>query len=594
MHFSLLSAASLVLAAVNAVSIPSTSSHQVESYSTFRTLDFIPEGWSVDKSPVNPQSKLKARIQLKQQNLALFEQRVLDVSTPGHELYGQHMDQATISNMLKPSAQDEEKVVSWLLRHGLQKQMTVSSDWIYLDTTVGQMEDLIKAKYQYFTHAETKDRVLRTTKYSLPAELQRSISLVAPTTMLGRVSAMRSTIHRKEKTPAGTHAAFVAGDVVAESAGAVSKLTQSNAVPSACAYSITPDCLKSLYNLGNFTAKAGTNTLGIAGYLEQYVQNDDLTAFLKRYAASVATGISAANTTPGYTFQAVKGGLNTQGTSLDFGEANLDAQYGISISWPTKAIYYQTAGRPPTTPDPGAPGGESTNEPYLDWLDYILAQPTIPATITTSYGEDEQSVPLDYATSVCNKFAQLGARGISVLFSSGDSGPGSSCYDFQLNKTQFQASFPAACPYVTAVGGTVGINPERAVSFSSGGFSKYWAIPSYQKTAQAAWQKQQGSTFAGLYNQSGRGFPDVAAQGDNFHITYSGSDELIGGTSASAPTFSAFVALLNGNLVAQGKQPLGFLNPWLYGAGKAGLTDIKAGTSTGCTSGKGEVDNAGW
>ena len=31
-------------------------------------------------------------------------------------------------------------------------------------------------------------------------------------------------------------------------------------------------------------------------------------------------------------------------------------------------------------------------------------------------------VPPDYATSVCNLFAQLGARGSSVLFPSGDSG----------------------------------------------------------------------------------------------------------------------------------------------------------------------------
>lgn len=31
-------------------------------------------------------------------------------------------------------------------------------------------------------------------------------------------------------------------------------------------------------------------------------------------------------------------------------------------------------------------------------------------------------VPFDYATSVCNLFAQLGAQGVSVLFSSGDDG----------------------------------------------------------------------------------------------------------------------------------------------------------------------------
>lgn len=35
-----------------------------------------------------------------------------------------------------------------------------------------------------------------------------------------------------------------------------------------------------------------------------------------------------------------------------------------------------------------------------------------------------ETVPRDYATSVCNLFAQLGARGASVMFSSGDFGVG--------------------------------------------------------------------------------------------------------------------------------------------------------------------------
>jgi tripeptidyl-peptidase I len=60
----------------------------------------------------------------------------------------------------------------------------------------------------------------------------------------------------------------------------------------------------------------------------------------------------------------------------------------------------------------------------LDWLNFILDQETIPQTISTSYGDDEQTVPPDYAESVCNLFAQLGTIGVSVLFSSGDSGVG--------------------------------------------------------------------------------------------------------------------------------------------------------------------------
>ena len=71
----------------------------------------------------------------------------------------------------------------------------------------------------------------------------------------------------------------------------------------------------------------------------------------------------------------------------------------------------------------------------------------IPQTISTSYGDDEQTVPLDYAASVCELFGQLGARGSSVLFSSGDFGVGGgSCLSNDgEDRRQFTPMFPASC-----------------------------------------------------------------------------------------------------------------------------------------------------
>ena len=53
--------------------------------------------------------------------------------------------------------------------------------------------------------------------------------------------------------------------------------------------------------------------------------------------------------------------------------------------------------------------------------------------------------------------------------------------------------------------------------------------------------------------------------------------------SASAPTFAAVVANLNGNRIVHGQPPLGFLNPFIYSVGYKGLTDIVDGGSRGCT-----------
>lgn len=83
-------------------------------------------------------------------------------------------------------------------------------------------------------------------------------------------------------------------------------------------------------------------------------------------------------------------------------------------------VFYATGGRPPFKPDSGTPS--NSNEPYLDWLNYMLQNPNLPQTITSSYGDNEQTVPKDYADNVCNQYMKLGARGVSFMCSSGDGG----------------------------------------------------------------------------------------------------------------------------------------------------------------------------
>ena len=147
---------------------------------------------------------------------------------------------------------------------------------------------------------------------------------------------------------------------------------------------------------------------------------------------------------------------------------------------------------------------------------------------------------------------------------------------------------------MTSVGATTGINPESAADFSSGGFSNYFGVPSYQTTAVATYLKALGSTNSGKYNASGRGFPDVATQGTSFEVVVDGSAEAVDGTSCASPTFASVIALLNDRLAAAGKSPLGFLNPFLYStAGTAALTDITSGSNPGCST-NGFPAKAGW
>jgi tripeptidyl-peptidase-1 len=203
---------------------------------------------------------------------------------------------------------------------------------------------------------------------------------------------------------------------------------------------ITPKCLANLYNFTAATAYT-TGLMGIGGFLEQYPSASDLTAFMNNFETE-------GNTKETYTCTTVNGGKCPVNPSDPGVEANLDVQYARAITERIPNVYYSTGGSPPIVGS-----GSNTNEPYLEFLDYLLALPdaSLPNTVSISYGDDEDTVPLDYADNVCNLFSQLGARGVSILVASGDSGVGDVC-----TKTAFSTNFPASCPWVTTVGGTDG------------------------------------------------------------------------------------------------------------------------------------------
>jgi subtilase family serine protease len=150
--------------------------------------------------------------------------------------------------------------------------------------------------------------------------------------------------------------------------------------------------------------------------------------------------------------------------------------------------------------------------------------------------------------------------------------------------------FPADNPWVLAVGGTrltlQGSSvQEVAWSESEGGFSQFYAEPSYQKTLPSANQGQ-------LNNQ--RGVPDVAGSADPrqglaiyFHTSpNSGIWQPIGGTSASAPLWAGMLAV--GAQMAG--HPLGFVNPAIY---KIGTSDKAAQDFRDITSGNNSQPQVG-
>jgi len=238
----------------------------------------------------------------------------------------------------------------------------------------------------------------------------------------------------------------------------------------------------------------------------------------------------------------------------------------------------------------------------------------VPYVISTSYDDDEQTVPFSWATRVCNDFAKLGARGVTLLFSAGDFGVGgvqaTNCtVNDGTNRHELLPAFPSSCPAVTAVGGTTGFFPEYVTTFAGsggsggGGFSNYFSRPSYQKkeTIQGYLSKVNFAEQRLLpFNKEGRAYPDISFNGRNLSIIFNARNVRISGTSASAPGLAGFLTLLNDARLAAGKSTLGFLNPLLYSGKLSGdaFRDTTVGSnpsfSPGCNYTLGFPAMEGW
>ncbi|KAH6705429.1 peptidase S8/S53 domain-containing protein [Leptodontidium sp. MPI-SDFR-AT-0119] len=536
-----------------------------------------PPGWIKDVgAKLDKDSHMvKLQIHLVHQDMDKFHDLAIKIATPGDPLYGSHLSQKVIDDMIAPKSDSSKLVMDWLDTEGLSNHASLSgrSDSVIVDASITQIEKLLKAKYMPFIQKETGESAVRTLEYSLPEILNGHVDMVQPTTFFG-LRAMRSTISE--------HHALNAANFKAEAAQSEQAV---QAVTGCTGSTITPKCLSNLYSYASATAYSN-GLMGIAGFLKQWPIKTDLTTFMNSYATQ-------GNAAQSFTCTLINGGTCPQ-TGTPGIEANLDVQYARAITESIPNVYYSVGGSPPWLGT-----GTNTNEPYLEFLNYLLAlsDSALPNTISISYGDDEDTVPLAYATNVCNLFAQLGARGVSVLVASGDSGVGTTCKS-GTTKT-FTTSFPASCPWVTTVGGTTGNSPEGAWSGSGGGFSSRFGQPSYQTAAVNNWLTTDTTHTAvnAYFNKSGRAYPDIAAQSTNFVIVASGSAESVSGTSCACPTFASIIQLLNSDRLLAGKKPLGFLNPWLYNNATSGLTDIKTGKNTGCSgviSGAGFSAVAGW
>jgi kumamolisin len=199
----------------------------------------------------------------------------------------------------------------------------------------------------------------------------------------------------------------------------------------------------------------------------------------------------------------------------------------------------------------------------------------LPTTIGCSWGW----TPADPST-LDPYFEKMSAQGQNFFAASGDSSTWSSSNE----------AWPADDANVVSVGGTDlttngpagSWSSETAWSDSGGGISPDGiAIPSWQKLSGVINSSNKGSTTL-------RNGPDVSA---NANFTYyvcadqtTCTANEYGGTSFAAPLWAGYIALVNQQLVSEGKPTIGFINPTIYAQNvtssyAADFHDITSGTS---------------
>ncbi len=235
---------------------------------------------------------------------------------------------------------------------------------------------------------------------------------------------------------------------------------------------------------------------------------------------------------------------------------------------------------------------EFTEVGWVDALHAVVADTTHnPSVCSISYGNPETSSDAADAntrgslwthgaiTQTDLAFQVAALRGLTIFAASGDSGSPDNDPDGLAH-----SDYPSSSAFVTGVGGTsltasaAGITQEAVWndgpgSAGGGGVSALFSLPDYQQNANVPSSVNPG-------HHIGRGVPDVAAVADPatgvIIVDTTGTQQVIGGTSAAAPLWAALAARINQGL----GHKVGFLNPLLYAhTGTGALRDITQGNN---------------
>lgn len=403
---------------------------------------------------------------------------------------------------------------------------------------------------------------------------------------------------------------------------------------------LAPNDIKAAYELSAITPLYGTSTAAPAGALTGAGQNIGLfeldgfnAADIAQYASffflpTVLTGTAASVTTiPLGGFDGKPLPTAGQGGQT---EVTLDIDMILALAPAATGVYvYEDDGRT----DFKAPLTIFTR--MANDLNPNGSNKPLVSVISCSWGIAETEEDPTIISGENTLFQQMAAQGQSVFCASGDNGAYDAYTTFTSGGTIFAGGLtspvvdnPASQPFATGVGGTTlnfkapsttaagvaipgayigetvwsagspSVNPEG----SGGGISSLWGKPNYQANAGVSTIRRDvpdvslnadpNSGYSIFVGSTGTG-----TTGTGTTAIPSGS-EVVGGTSAAAPLWAAYTALINQQRALNGLGTLGFMNPLLYpfassSSYAADFHDIVTGSNLFYQAGTGYDDASG-
>ena len=555
----------------------------------------VPSGWRV-AAPAPLEQPHRVTIALHQRNVDQLQRRLSQLSDPTHAVYGQWMSKAEVDDLIAPPASVVSTVTAWVQSAGISSSsITHHGDALEVVTTVGHVNALFSTSLHTFEQQGSGKRSVVAHNISMPEHVAPHVQM-----LLG-VHNFPFPIKHSAHVISGT----------AHTTSSSSSSTTSRFRP----FQTTP-----FFDY----------PIMVPRDLAAYYGFPDNTQFVRPAHYRANTSIAVAQFDEPNVWESIRvSDIGLQGLLADVPGIQTnpvivgDNNQAYPSQEASKGIQAVTANNPLTN-------ASHWEENSTGWIYSIclqlLAVSSVPQILSISYGIEEQLADVGgqegitggytvYITATEIQLMKLAALGVSVIVSSGNNGANgdgnTACVYTNAYPSSLYVSWPASSPHVTAVGATeldgytssiseantpwcgmasgslpsgFGYDSSLATPFqlqcvtngtevaagrgfrSGGGFSRYYAQPSWQSAAVAGYLSKAGINFPWqtYYDTSKRAVPDVAMYGAGIGVVMGSNVIVLGGTGLAAPLFAVIVSLLNQVSLTAGGSTLGLLNPLLY------------------------------